>query len=284
MLMGLDTFYHTGTCLSRAAIALSLVAMIGIFCTLYRNMSGIPRSLSRAVPKTKCVIYDRPPRTGSTTVSKALGSCMRSKGYRLSKNGDRNRSKVVMNMFSLETDRMAIAGPHVAMSGNDVELLEENCGEMLYITSASPMKERLFSALKYKELAKRTGDPHSNETIEVDMVAMAKKNSTRTQLRELYLEAYPHVAGRDLSMLDVVPERIVPDYVILKKSLGRDLQAMLDALGCNTPIKTINAHKSNSDEDMVLESIELHSGDAIHSWLTEVAKNNDKGLRKARKF
>lgn len=190
----------------------------------------------------RCILYDRPPRTGSTTISHALLSCLRHKRY-----GNAftyPREVMVRAMLNITAKRRASVKGHLSMTLDDVNLIEDTCEKFFYVTSISSMTDRLFSQIKYGMF---TG--HGNQTIDLTALytSLSKRSGEKMNAYELFLEMYPY----SVNDTDVTEEtRLQPHYIISKENLEHDTRELLDALGCqNISVESDNIHEIVVDSD-----------------------------------
>ena len=260
-------------------LPLAFVITSIIFCALYfADLWVIDIRALAGFSTTHCVFYDRPPRTGSTTIADALETCLISKGYELTKAVNRSmRSEVVSRMVESEEMRIGAVKGHLKMVLEDVTALRRKCDRLLYITSVRPMRERLASSVKYGLFK-----GHGNKTIKSDAFETALDGAISLEKQEVYLEHYPYIR-------DPVPslkQRLRPSYIIRPEELMHDTVRLLRSLSCsNTPsVDNVHPVKAKSGQDPS-SKIELRLGDALYRHLyAAAAKQNERGLKLATNF
>ena len=214
----------------------------------------------------RCLVYDRPPRTGSTTIEETLGKCMHHKGYKGAQwlhSG--NRTMGILEMLSFNYLNRSSVRPHIYMTHQDHKRIISGCDCLFYITSIAPMEERLISRYKY---GLREG--HGNSTFKlrklnrkVNRHLSSQKYRDQLLAEEQRYHLYPYINGKVNEN-----ERIVPQYVIRKKHLKDDLRLLLNALNCqDTPITSNNVHRSSSGSSKFNESTMQRLKNAISRLL-----------------
>lgn len=224
---------------------------------------------------TWCVFYDKPPRTGSTTIGNALTHCLEQKGYTsldkpISSFG---RDEVVIKMLSKPGRKKSAVVKHMRISNEDVIRLQHGCNHILYLTSCRAMKERIASKAKYS-MTRR----HGNFTISPELFSKVLKKALNDEATESYLESYPFTGNLTME----------PDYIIRAESLKEDLDILLRALGCSSIYPSANVHTVHgvgSSDLNELQSVALQFGDTTFRRLSRLAKElNTAGAKKARAF
>lgn len=233
-----------------------------------------------------CIIYDRPPRTGSTTVYKRLDVCLSQRGYGSSLqyyHGTRNHL-LIDRLISKNSTRKSLTSRHFrSFSEKSVLKLFSHCERILYLTSTRPMRNRLLSKLKY-----HTPLSDSNIVSESSIVPIQNfekvlneqigQNSSELRDAEKEYENYP---GPGSSL-------IYPDFVIRSHMFESDFESMLNALNCSAEFKSANVHMvetmDDKDHERLLAIIPVTMGDKRHKYLLNIASDNSKGLRKAALF
>lgn len=185
---------------------------------------------------THCLIYDKAPRTGSSTILHTLRQCWKSSKFRFR----RPRRVLEGHTFAEECvndihhERIVIGGNHFYMGNHDIELIAKECKHIFYVTSTRKMKERLLSKAKYDA---SSGKIAANSTLNGEDWKKVQHRLSRYkdeyETVEKNLERYPFVSPR---------WAITPDYVIRSDSLFADLGLLLHAFGCNTTIRSQNIH------------------------------------------
>lgn len=225
-----------------------------------------------------CVVYDRPPHTGSTTIGSALSQCLSKHGYKKNGKGGRDyRHRFVDWLFEFDHPRKALLTNHFYMRQEDVTKLQNKCNKLFFVTSAAAMVDRLWSGAKFK-MSKGNGNstvPKSGHDYD--------RALTRYQSEHSYdhLEAYPYV---EKGKPAVVPNKLKPDYVIRKDSLQEDLGSLLEAFGCEYDFMSRNIHMARSENPFASMKKYVGRPDTTFNDLLKVAEDNKDGLRKAREF
>lgn len=259
-------------------------------------------SKGAAVGRPHCILYDRPPRTGSTTIGTTLETCLRRRGYALlsTKGTARTRANVVPRLTALAARRTHVASvrQHVYTHPGQLRRLRAACGRLLLVTSTAPMLPRLLSMVKYS-----TFEGHRNATVPATILAAELlRKGTKLRKREAFFEAYPyveheqeleqeHTAARNSS--DSL--RLTPHYVVTRQHLARDLRALLAALHCPTlPIETRNVHvvryalgegRREAREAMEQAGEMVGMGDRQYREMMALARERNRaGLQLARTF
>lgn len=236
------------------------------------------RSLGRPVPQNvTCVVYDRPPRTGSSTVSDTLGKCLLKKGYDWGKGPWMEYDKVIPFMVSLPARKKAIVRRHIVVPYWQLRLLIGHCNKLLWISSTRVMKERLVSKAKFDVRGK-----HGSSVLGKGDEALVKKNlmSKDSDEAEMLYESYPFVSANKTL-------RIMPDYIIRSEHLENDLELLMRALDCPNDIKTSNVHTLNGTrgDTQYVKGVTLKLDDKRHKMMTSLATEfNERGLEYATKF
>lgn len=240
---------------------------------------------SKQTSSRSCFVYDRPPRTGSTTVAKALKSCLVGRGYRQPLAESRwVRTLLVGRMLALAGEKVGLLSRHMYMSGGDVQRLRKECAVLLYVSSCKPMRERLWSAAKY-----RLSDGNGNSSLSEAMKDEAVRKLGEDRKTEMFLEGYPYL-GEDEKSLGVGAEgRLVPDYVVRAERMEEDLGKLLEALKCEGEFESRNVHQAEAEAEeesrAFLKRLRLRMGDETFRKLNERAeRGNEEGLRKVAAF
>ncbi|CAN8075095.1 unnamed protein product [Agarophyton chilense] len=284
--------------------ALAAVLMVCTACMLYARQAhtqdgdaGVRRRVQQVVTetteRTKCIVYDRPPRTGSTTIGRALELCLRSAGYvqqplPKGKKGGERRAGAIRQMLAADRkeDRRALLTRHIYVSEADMQLIRWTCDDFLYITSTAPMKERLWSAAKHL-LARRHGNTTSEWLDKARAAQVVRRQAFKVgELRSVNeLNWYPYLtAGGEEA---AVKRKLIADYVIRKASLQQDLGRLLEAFGCDASFTTRNVHEDDdvTNLDMVIGNAGLAEGDRLYKALWARAEQaNEDTLEMAKTF
>lgn len=182
----------------------------------------------------RCIVYDRPPRTGSTTIASALRLCLRKRGYQSLDPGPPRTWYDIMHRFvNLDSPIRASVGSHIHVTVDEMNQLQNVCSPLLYISSARPVAERILSAVKYESFP---GHGKRDILLSVASDALNKTSDDELQKREYSLENYPYLRQPPVryhpSNRVHEDQRMEPHYVIRDTHFISDLEALLDALGC----------------------------------------------------
>ncbi|CAN8062542.1 unnamed protein product [Agarophyton chilense] len=250
--------------------------------SISRGRISKPKSRSQPIvhskTPTQCILYDRPPRTASTTIGTALHSCLRKYGYSQPQQPSLEaRTALVSHMLALPAHRKAILSRHLYLNATSVKLLRYNCHMILYISSCAPMKRRLWSAVKYT-----VAGGHGNASLSEQQMKKAFNIASRSDRQLQFLRAYPYVDNHKHPLH--VYDPLIPDYVIRVHSLDQDLRKLLHAFGCNTTYVSGNIHQASQDEHALLDSLQVGK-DTTYQRLMELAnEKNERSLLKAAVF
>lgn len=220
--------------------------------------------------QTQCIFYDKPPRTGSTTVARALYACLQSKGYTgiTTPISSLERDEVIPDMLSHPGYKKSAVRKHVTVTPEQIRQLWNSCNLLLYITSTRSMKERIWSKAKYAMTPK-----HRSSNLTEEQSTRALRLALEDNKTEEELEQYPF----STSSTD-----IEPDYVIRADSLNDDLNRLLRSLKCPVEYTDRNVHKVKGEEEadaIQATKVELKMSDKRHQYLLKVAKmRNDQGV------
>lgn len=248
------------------------------------------KSISSSPSGSVCILYDRPPRTGSTTISRTLERCLLRRGYEVlpAKSPNGTRETVLHRLRTSTARRRASVMQHVYTNAEDMRALQKGCGKLFYMTSTAPMLSRLVSMIKYT-----TFQGHRNATVDANNLAYEmQRRQSNLHKREALLEAYPYVGEH-------VPEdmRVKPHYVVRQEAVEEDLSRLLNMWGCgDLPIESLNVHDLDFEERGAKETKQISSvlgdqrrfvtmGDGRYRTLTGLAEGfNKPGLQLARFF
>ncbi|CAN8077081.1 unnamed protein product [Agarophyton chilense] len=244
-----------------------------------RNTSKLPDLPSSPAEHLTCVVYERPPRTGSTTIGEALERCLLHLGYKQPVwKGFQARSMVISDMLQQPYERVMAVTRHFYMNGTALRQLRNRCESLLYITSTATMKQRLWSLVKYRQL-----QTHGNTSLSKEQVQLAIEELKREKAQIKILNSYPYLYSNGTAVDVEGDERIVPDYVIRKSMLVDDVSDLLHAFGCSSRVISQNVHRARHDE--VLDAIDIDDNDSLHTRLLQRAEErNEFGLKKASNF
>lgn len=252
---------------------------------------------------TWCLLYDKAPRTGSTTVARSLENCWKSiRGIDITNRDERFDTGITMLLETPYRQVTALVGSHFTISISDTTAMQSKCENVLYFTSTRTMSERLWSEAKYfvsEATAKR------NTSLAVDDVPLVWFTLfERLYESELYLENYPFVKSYKnpgTFSRNLIDQMIVPSYVIRTEHMYRDLSFLLKAFQCSdenirvTNMPTVEGKKDEkasfgaSDNEFQntpknLSSIPLRFDDYRNKYLLQLAESvNEYGLLSARK-
>ena len=278
-----STFSHK-TRSSRTGVVLFVISIsfflpLSFYTFSYQGKRFTPLPTHIFSGKATCILYDRPPRTGSTTISRTLQKCVKSKGYSRTRSFPSDlRGHAVRFMVNSTAEKIALVGPHICMSLEDVKLLQNHCGTLLFITSTAPMKNRLLSEVKYK-IHSHNGNSSLTEN-HLKRLRLILRRGTEGQ--EKTKERYPYCRN---PVARKPPYALKPDYVIRSNHMTEDFPPLLEALGCVSDYRTDNVHATSFNKEELLSQITLKYADRSHETLTKLAEmNNEKGIRKALLF
>ena len=86
-----------------------------------------------------CLLYDRPPRTGSTTIGSSLFRCFKSRFAQPASADLQNSNLLVRNLLRLRSRKLMLVSKHLHLSRDDVLNLRRECRYLLYISSCRAM-------------------------------------------------------------------------------------------------------------------------------------------------
>lgn len=247
-----------------------------------------------------CVLYDSPPHTGSSAVAGALEKCMRQVGFAVVHYSRRlNTTQRSRMQF---TSRKAIARSQVATFAES--LYEEPQSVFFLLGSVRHAREIVFGAEKKCEHLLHVS---STRTMRGRLLAARNHfDKDRPRKQKEFIDREFEFEGRS--------DDETPGYVIRYRRFGRDLSALLRALGCDDVAEageqalwdgsqwlgsaSRSAQKINGGDwfvrewwservkrERVEESVRLRGRDERHVRLSTVAMMfNDHGLRKAVSF
>lgn len=240
-----------------------------------------------AAPSAKraCVVYDRPPRTGSTTISNKMRMCLTGKGFEQPKAPMSKyvRDLMVQRMLELDGPLVGMLSKHMYLSMGDVAAIRAKCAKFLYISSCRPVRERLWSTAK-DIWASKGGN---KSVIEGGQREHAIERYLTNKRDERFLEHYPYLYMNGTPLGVPVEKRIVPDYVIRNGRMQHDLGELMRAFGCSSKMESRNMHEVEGEEDFsFIDKRKLQYGDETFKRLDRIAgEANEMGLAKvAREF
>lgn len=294
-----------------AVFALSLVLLTfrGTLPTLTEQASSLTIRSATAVGAlhqptiARCFLYDRPMRTGSTTITSALRKCIKAHGWAIAaqtKEGEFHNA-ITNSLRVSEGDSLGIM-QHLWISDADVRALYSRCDRVVYISSCAKLSDQLWSAAKMLSNVRKNG----NSTLDDDKTAAALQwlRDYAAPYARMY-EFYPHIRTQaplkvqeDGRFPDVPPsfERasislpFQPDFVIRKEHMETDLADLLTALNCSSSFRSKNVHavsESDADaEDTLMAKVRdaSHAADGVsYTRLMQIAnERNPVGLEKIR--
>lgn len=265
------------------------------------HITAVNKPITR---KPRCIIYDRPPRTGSTTVAYALSRCFHVKRFYIAKFPSRSiRHLHVPLVLSRSEKNFALVGHHFWMSETDIRLLEERCNGTFYMTSVAAIHDRLWSAAKVMSTTSVNGNFSVGDRERMQALEWLKQNGLGYAA---YLEAYPFIdllgpqliGKTDFGAVTelpnswgpgIIPKHFQYDFIFRKDNLSHDLSQILTALNCPSSYAIKNVHSEQVDtvdleRDLLLNNITADSYGQLYRTLMENAKNNDKGLQKLKEI
>lgn len=253
-----------------------------------------------------CLLYDKPYRTGSTTIERSLCECW-TKSFNVTDKSQVDQNKRIPEMLNRTSRVVVRCTGHVTMSIADADRMSRECRHLFYLSSTRDIQSRMASFGKNDAIY---GQIYTNMTLSREQLinAIHWARGRRGQLEELIYEnyPYPHVPQN-------VERRLDPDYVIRYDNFADDLVRLLDAFRCEKVVRTTNIHalddedipsnvkpgrtrhstmpnKSTDWDSMPMEQLkaELLStptrfGNKIHLRMTNIAERaNEQGLKLAR--
>ncbi|KAI0559215.1 hypothetical protein FGB62_163g050 [Gracilaria domingensis] len=179
-------------------------------------------------------------------------------------------------------ERVMAVSRHFYMNTSTMQLLQSRCDPLFYFTSTAPIKQRLWSFVKYYQFnghgTVSLGEEELNAAME-----MLKTDEVHISAQIRILNAYPYLHDREHNVDMEGVDRIEPDYVIRKSNLVEDVSALLRAFGCSTDVVSRNVHESEFEKQ--LDSVEIDDDDSLHDRLTRYAEErNEEGVKKAFAF
>lgn len=299
--------------LSPAVAVLFAVATVTTIAVIKRsqNVAGLqgPESVQKSSTtgtqdaRTKCFLYDRPMRTGSSTVIMALVKCFRAKHWSIARHIIGNdRGQTVPINLDVPSKRYAFTHGHMWLGEDDVRLLHSRCDAFVYVSSCAPLWQQLWSAAKMLSNARL----NANTTLDERKTERAfdwLRDVNRTKSYMDMYEFYPFIRLTEPMVLpegvkrfpDLPPHferapittRFVPDFVIRKNNLSDDLPRLLNALSCPQNFTSKNIHETELVDNDIMEKVKeiTGAGDGqTYTRLMRVAMDNDKGLERIRAF
>lgn len=278
-----------------------------LFSEVYLRASRISERLDRQeYAHDACFFYDKPYRTGSTTIEQSLCQCW-ARTFNATDKSQVNQDQRVPEMLNKTARVVVRCVGHVTMSLADADRLTSECQHLFYLSSTRDIQSRMASFGKNDAIY---GQIYTNMTLSREQLVNAVHwaRSPRGRLEELIYEnyPYPHVPRE-------VAYRLEPDYVIRYDNFADDLLKLLEAFQCEGVVQTTNIHaldtedipfnnkpgrtrhstmpnKSTDWDALSMEQLKdellntpINLGNKIHLHMLEIAeKSNDKALRLAR--
>lgn len=239
--------------------------------------SSAPRAATATRPL--CFVYDRPPRTGSTTISATVRPCLQALGFQQPRAESRSvRPLLVRRMLALDGPRVGLLSKHMYMSVADTRRLRAECERLFYVSSTREMRARMWSAVK-------DGVSGEDDAVNDRLEKKALKRYFANENAEGFLEEYPYLGVNNTRMGVPVEQRMVPDYVIRNELMDQDLGRLMTVFNCSTSVHSKNVHKGKEALERELLKKSLEFGDATYRRLSKLAADvNEEGLRKAAAF
>lgn len=245
-----------------------------------------------------CLFYDRPPRTGSSTISSALDTCWAEK---LQAKSRKHIPKHILDAFNHTTnngfdDFLELQAPvvshhswHCVIDDHHIVRLKKSCRQLFYLSSTRDKRSRILSIVKHS----MTGNKRElNGTVPIEQFREQKSALVQEiQRRDVTGPIYPFRGVL----------RMTPDYVIRNDHFESDLSQLLAHFGCPSNFTSINVHHTSTtssapdsqsahsskenvtDEvDKLFEDVHINEVDPFHERLSLIAEmNNVYGLQKA---
>lgn len=191
-----------------------------------------------------CLIYDKPKRTGSTTIARALHACWSKHHHFEPTKVSKNPNVATEQMLKLNQSIVAHSLHHIVFSDDDCKEIETQCRQVFHVTSTRRMNARILSYAKVTALKYKKG---RNYTIgSDDLKYVLKSIITDGHIIERRYEKGVYEGVR----------RIPMHYVIRNDDLQDDLEVLLRTFACAPVIKRVNTHSLNSSyRSQQLESI-----------------------------
>lgn len=251
--------------------------------TTLLNQSFSSANNSQKFPQKLCLIYDKPPRTGSSTISNALRKCWMSYGYKFPVPASKDYGTTISKMLNMSGDRVALAGVHFSMSSAELVKLGLTCKHSYYITSTRPMTERIASKAKFEVSGGKT---YQNTTLSKEDLRRAIQKAINDNTTEERLERYPFT-----------DQTIEPDYIIRSQNFSGDLKILLRSFKCDEDFFTKNLHvvegESSTESvgglpvnnsETTLSQVQLKYNDYRHVYLSKLAQRKNEQTEKIKPF
>lgn len=216
-----------------------------------------------------CVVYDRPPRTGSTSISQPLTACLRALNFAVPQTlPSIGRSGVLLSTLAQPTTRVAASRTHLYLTmGADhaAMSLSDRCARTLYVSGTAPMAERILSQIKYGI----RGAVHTNSTVDASEVWSAVRRrgrAGRISQYEGFLSRYPFVSEKALGSLGL--EENGGNGIAADMNLEEEMNTEAGSI-LREEVKTDDAgdriviEASNDDNDIALGGMQRLTPDYI---------------------
>lgn len=292
---------------------LAVTVLFGFLCYSVSNMDGCnPANIASLVRNTNnyqlnikhenpapqiCLVYDRPPRTGSSTAGRAFQECWEKLNFDIVNKERLKSDDDTIQVLVKSGAYVAATSYHFIVTEDDIVSLTTRCKNLYYVTSTRTLRERIISTA-LGSVEKHTFTFADNVTMSEDEIPVAMSIANqRANALERKLESYPY---RNTE------ERITPDYIIRYQNFSEDLAGILQAFGCSGSFESVNIHilgegaeegasdvDSESDEENVktanqkLQDMQfnLTRNDSRHVEMSKLAELvNQPGLAKARRL
>lgn len=291
-----------------ALLTLGIYFLTGTLTTIWQGRPQQLHTSTRApARKLVCLIYDKPPRTGSTTVAWALEACWSSRlkfeHHLYERDADNQvvrseKRAPLTRLLSYSSQFVANIHRHISFGDAEIAALQDGCDNIFFVTNTRALHERVLSGAKALATL-RTDGFNQNVTLDEGMLrrALADLRSKKAVSRAAVLTKRPFLGE----------QRLPVDYVIRSESLEEDTLPLLRAFGCPAYMSSTNHHMADpsittdADEwpkvrpgssaeaaDQVVtedlleqEAKRLFSDDPRHEFYNAAAANNGKGLLRA---
>lgn len=246
-----------------------------------------------------CLLYDKAPRTGSTTVARSLANCWKSiPNIHVTTRKGKFNSAVPTLLETPYRHVVALVGSHFSISISDIGALHSKCEHVLYVTSTRAMPERLWSEAKY--VVSKTDIRHNSSLAADDLPLVWSTLFERLHQSEPYFESYPFETSYQKS--ETSSRDLIPSYVIRTEQMYDDLSLLLKAFQCSddniqvTNMHTIELDKNENttigmsgiefqDVPKNLSRVPLQFDDYRNKYLLQLAESvNEKGILAAKQL
>lgn len=249
-----------------AVLALSLIFTLAVMGNLSRAGA---RSVRSTYAHELCLVYDKPKRTGSTTIARSLFKCWNGKYGIEPRQKTEDPRKATSEMLQLKQPIVAHSLRHILFSDQDCTDILTNCRNVFHITSTRTMKSRLASFAKVVSLQSEKGRNFS----------VAKQNLKDAVA--LLLRFGHTLEDRYEKGVYFGERRIDVDYVIRHEFFEDDLSALIKAFGCDSRIESTNVHNVKSKSttsDPVRKNFTIMAGVQVLPKASELDQMNDDEL------